>query len=69
MESTTITVETVTVWTVLAFTLWLAMTTLFERAGLKAAVALAALLSWLVAGAAMSWLPTLLDWMSRHSRA
>jgi len=69
MESTMITVETVTVWTFLAFTLWLAMTMVLTKAGFKGAAAMAALLSWLVARAAMSGLPMLLDWLSRYSRA
>ena len=63
------TVETVTVWAFLAFTLWLALTLLLIRTGLKGAAAMAALLSWLVARAAMSWLPVLLDWISRRSGA
>jgi hypothetical protein len=64
-----ITVESVAVWTFLAFTLWLALTMVLTRAGLKGAAAMAALPSWLAARAAMSWLPVFLDWMSRHARA
>jgi len=69
MEPAWITFETVAVWTFLAFTLWLAMTLLLTRAGLKGAAAMAALLSWLVARAAMSWLPVLFDWIHRRPGA
>ena len=69
MASTMITVETVTVWTCLAFALWLATTMMLTKTGLKGAAAMAALLSWLVARVIMTGLPMLLDWISRYSRA
>ena len=57
--------EGLTVWVVLAFVLWLAITFALHylvRRGVRAAFA-AAVLSWLIAGAALSMMAPLLHWL------
>jgi hypothetical protein len=63
-----ITLEGITVWVVLAFVLWLAITlglhyVLRRQGGVGVA---AAVLSWLIAGAAVSMTTRLLHWFHRH---
>ena len=64
-----ITLEGITAWVVLAFVLWLAITlglhyVLRRQAGVG--VGAAAVLSWLIAGAAVSMMTQLLHWLHSH---
>lgn len=62
-----ITVEGIAVWIVLAFVAWLAITpTLQYGLRLKGAGIAAAILSWLIAGAAMSMMTPVLHWLHGH---
>lgn len=63
------TADILATWTLLAFGLWLVMIFAFAGLRLKGATVGAAVLSWLVARAAMSWVPLLLDWINRHLHA
>ena len=64
-----ITPERITVWAGLALVLWLAITVALHRVLRRqggAGVAATAVLSWLIAGAALSMMAPLLDWLHRH---
>jgi hypothetical protein len=63
------TADSLAAWTFLAFGLWLVMIIAFTGLRLRGATIGAAVLSWLVARAAMSWLPLLFDWINRHLHA
>ena len=63
-----ISLESLTVWIVLAFVLWLAITLALHyvvRRKASAGIA-AAILSWLIAGAALSMMAPLLHWLHTH---
>ena len=61
-------VENLVVWIALAFVLWLAITLASYLLRLRGAGVVAAVLSWLIARAAMSVLPPLLQWLQTHLR-
>jgi hypothetical protein len=63
-----ITVESLAVWITLAFALWLAITLASYLLRLRGAGVIAAVVSWLIARAAMSVLPPLLQWLQTHLR-
>ena len=63
-----ITVESLATWIALAFALWLAITLASYLLRLRGAGLAAAVLSWLIARAAMSVVPPLLQWLQTHLR-
>jgi hypothetical protein len=63
-----ITVESLAVWIALAFALWLAIALASYLLRLRKAGGVAAILSWLIARAAMSVVPPLLQWLQTHLR-
>jgi hypothetical protein len=62
------TIESLAVWIALAFALWLAITLASYLLRLRGAGVIAAVLSWLIARAAMSMVPLLLQWLQTHLR-
>jgi hypothetical protein len=62
------TIESLAVWIVLAFALWLAITLASYLLRLRGAGVVAAVLSWLIARAAMLVVPPLLQWLQTHLR-
>ena len=63
-----ITVESLAIWIALAFALWLAITLASYLLRLRGAGVIAAVLSWLIARAAMAVVPPLLQWLQTHLR-
>ena len=63
-----ITVESLAVWIALAFALWLGITLASYLLRLRGAGVIGAVLSWLIARAAMSVAPPLLQWLQTHLR-
>jgi hypothetical protein len=62
------TIESLVVWIALAFALWLAITLASYLLRLRGAGVIAAVLSWVIARAAMSVVPLLLQWLQTHLR-
>jgi hypothetical protein len=62
------TIESLAVWIALAFALWLAITLASYLLRLRGAGVVAAVLSWVIARAAMSVVPLLLQWLQTHLR-
>jgi hypothetical protein len=62
------TIESLAVWIALAFALWLAITLASYLLRLRGAGVIAAVLSWVIARAAMSVVPLLLQWLQTHLR-
>jgi hypothetical protein len=60
------TLESLAVWVVLAFALWLALTLPFGLMRLDGRTAAAALVSWLAARVAITFVPRLIAWLERH---
>jgi hypothetical protein len=61
--------EGITVWAGLAFALWLAITLALHyvvRRQRAVGIVAAAVLSWLIAGAALSTIAPLLHWLDSH---
>jgi len=63
-----ISVESLVVWIALAFVLWMAISLAWHLLRLRGAGVVAAILSWLIARAAMSVFPPLLQWLHTHLR-
>jgi hypothetical protein len=61
--------ETLFVWAVMAFALWIVLLTILGRAGLKGAAVVAATLSWLVARALLWWFPLFIHWARAYFEA
>jgi hypothetical protein len=64
-----ITPEGITVWAGLAFVLWLAITLALHhviRRQRAMGIAIAAVLSWLIAGAALSMMAPLVHWLDSY---